>query len=195
MLEVELKAWADLEAARRRLEALGKKPEGPAPSVKEDLYFCGPGVDPRTVDPKRDRVVRIRREDGEALATAKRKTIEDGVETSEEIELEVSSADALQRLLDYMGYRPFVSKRKETRAYVWADGIHVELNRIAGLGDFVEIEALLPESTDAGEVSRKKDELKAILASLGVDASRVEPRLYVELLRERGVGLEPLAPA
>ena len=67
MLEVELKAWANLETARRRLEALGKKAEKP-PVVKEDAYFSAPEVDPRTADARRDRIVRIRDEGGEAIA-------------------------------------------------------------------------------------------------------------------------------
>ena len=147
MLEVELKAWADLGAVRARLEALGKTLE--KTSVKEDLYLCAPDVDPRTCDPRRDRVVRLRLEqrpgaDTEALLTAKRKKVEGGVETSEEIELTASSATAARSLLDYMGYRPFLQKRKESRAYEWQADLHVELNRIEGLGDFVEIEALVP---------------------------------------------------
>jgi predicted adenylyl cyclase CyaB len=186
LLEVELKAWADLDAARARLEALGKKLE--KSSVKEDLYLCAPEADPRTCDPRRDRVVRIRIEGDEALVTAKRKKIEGGVETSEEIELSVSSARALRSLLDYMGYRPFLKKRKESRAYAWGEGVHVELNRIEGLGDFVEIEALVPVESSPATVDLARQATFAIARDLGV-ASRIEPRPYAELLREKGVGL------
>jgi predicted adenylyl cyclase CyaB len=188
VLEVELKAWADLDAARRRLEALGRKPRKDKPSVKEDVYFCGEGVDPRTCDPRRDRVVRMRDEDGEAVVTAKRKKIVDGVETSEEIELTASSAPAFRALLDYLGYRPFLRKRKESRAYVWREGLHVELNRIDGLGEFVEIEALVPLGTPEVEVARVRDELKAVLREVGVDAAKIEPLPYIDLLRARGIG-------
>ncbi len=189
MLEVELKAWADLDLARSRLEVLGKKPERAETTVKDDLYFCGPDVDPRNADPKRDRVVRIRRERGVAIATAKRKTIEGGVESSEEIELEVSSEERFRALLDYMGYRPFVRKRKESRSYAWSAGTHVELNRISGLGDFVEIETLLEDTAPESERTRARDELRSILKELGIDEKKIEPRLYIELLRERGIGL------
>jgi adenylate cyclase class 2 len=186
LLEVELKAWADLDAARARLEALGKKLE--KTSVKEDLYLCAPEADPRTCDPRRDRVVRLRIEGDTALVTAKRKKIEGGVETSEEIELSVSSATAMRSLLDYMGYRPFLKKKKESRAYSWREILHVELNRIEGLGDFVEIEALLAREAPAAAVDEARGELAAIARQLGVD-SRIEGRPYSELLREKGVGL------
>jgi len=186
VIEVELKAWADLAAARARLESLGKRLA--KTSVKEDLYLCAPEVDPRRCDPRRDRVVRIRIEDGAVLVTAKRKKLDRDVETSEEIELAVSSAATLRALLDYMGYRPFLKKHKETASYEWRDGVHVELNRIEGLGDFVEIESLLPEGTEASEVERTRAGLVAIARELGV-AERIEGRLYTDLLRERGVGL------
>lgn len=187
MLEVELKAWADLDAARARLEALGKKPEK-TPSVKEDLYFCGPEADPRTCDPRKDRIVRLRLEGGQGVATAKRKTIEHGVETNEEIELTVA-ADSFRALLGYMGYRPFLHKRKESRAYTWGESTHVELNRITGLGDFVEVETLAPVGTKPDDLARVRAELRAILQALGIDEARIEPRPYMDLLRERGVGL------
>jgi predicted adenylyl cyclase CyaB len=185
VLEVELKAWADLDDAQRRLEALGKPFE--KSSVKEDVYFCGPDADPKTCDPRRDRVVRIRVEaSGETLVTAKRKKVEGSVETSQEIEFRASSADAVRALLDYLGYRPFLRKRKENRTYLWSEGIHVELNRIAGLGDFVEIEALVPEGSPPERVAAAREEIRSVARALGVE-DRLEGRLYVDLLRERGV--------
>src|SRR5437870_4161028 len=145
LLEVEVKAWADLEAARARLEALGRR--AVEISVKEDLYFCAPEADPRTCDATRDRIVRVRVKDGAAVVTAKRRSVVGGVETNEEIELEVDPRP-FRALLDYMGYRPFLEKRKETRSYAWAPGTNVELNRVAGLGDFVEVETLVDSATE-----------------------------------------------
>lgn len=186
MLEVELKAWADLALARARLEARGKKLE--KTSVKEDLYLCAPEVDPRRADARRDRVVRIRQDGDATFLTAKRKRVEGGVETSEEIELEADPGGAARALLDYMGYRPFLRKRKTSAVYLWAEGVHVELNTIDGLGDFVEIEALVPDGAPATAVEAARETLRAVARELGV-ADRVEPRIYAELLRERGVGL------
>jgi adenylate cyclase class 2 len=186
MLEVELKAWADLEAARARLESLGKR--FVKSTVKDDRYFCGPGVDPKTADPKRDRVVRVRIEGGEAILTAKVKAVEGGVETSREIELTASDAAAACALLDYMGYRPFLKKRKETRTYSWSEGLSVELNRIEGLGDFVEIERLVPDGSPRERIEAAREDVRAVARELGV-ADRIEGRLYADLLRERGVGL------
>jgi predicted adenylyl cyclase CyaB len=66
----------------------------------------------------------------------------------------------------------------------------VELNRIEGLGEFVEIEALLPAGADAESLARARARVREVLAQLGIEASRIEPRPYMDLLRERGVGLE-----
>ncbi len=197
MLEIELKAWADLDAARARLEALGKKQKKRTrkrPIVKEDVYYCAPEADPRACDPGRDRVLRVRVEDGEAILTAKRKRLDAGIETNEEIELAVADPDALRRLIDYLGYTPFIVKRKETRAWKWAKGVVVELNRVDGLGDFVEVEALLADDATPPEVAAARACVRSVVDALGM-GDRVEPRLYVDLLRERGKGPAPPAPA
>ena len=179
MLEVELKAWADLEAARARLEALGKRPA--KESVKEDVYFALEGS---------DRIVRLRVEDARAVVTTKKKTVEQGVETSEEIEFGVDSSEAVHAFLAHLGFRPFIRKRKESRVWEWRAGVNVELNRIVGLGEFVEVEMLLESDTTTEALQRARDELKAVLRALGVGEEKIEPRGYTALLKERGVGLE-----
>lgn len=188
LLEVELKAWADLDAARARLEALGKKPT--KESVKEDVYFCGAECDPRAVDPFRDRVVRLRLDGDKTLVTAKKKEIEHGVEASEEIEFGADSPDAVRALLAYLGYRPFLRKRKASRVWKWRDGLLVELNRIAGLGDFIEVETLLPDGATDAQLQTARGEVRSVLTALGVSDERIEARPYMVLLREKGVGLE-----
>jgi adenylate cyclase class 2 len=182
VLEVELKARADLEATRARLEALGKRAR--KHTIKEDVYYGEPGLAGRKLDPLRDRVVRVRIEDGHALLTAKRKAVRAGVEESEEIEVGTDDGVATRRLLDYMGWKPVVSKRKETRAYEWAAGLTVELNEIAGLGAFVEVERLLPDGSNEEAAARARDEVKRVLRELGIEESAIEPRPYMVLLRE-----------
>jgi len=186
VLEVELKARADLEATRARLEALGKRAK--KHTIKDDVYYGEPDLAGRKLDPLRDRVVRVRIEDGRALLTAKRKTIRAGVEESEEIEVATDDGAATRRLLDYMGWKPVISKRKETRAYEWAAGLTVELNEIAGLGAFVEVERLLPDGASADEAARARDEVKRVLRELGIEESAIEPKPYMVLLREAARG-------
>ncbi len=184
MLEVELKAWADLASARKRLEALGKKPS--KHSVKEDLYFCETTRDPRAIDPLEDRVVRLRIDDKKAVVTAKRKQIDRGIEASQEIEFGTDSPVAVKELLDYLGYRPFLKKRKESHVFEWHRGLNVELNEIEGLGDFVEVETLLPEGSSPEALEEARQELRKVLRELGIGEDRIEARPYMVLLRERG---------
>jgi adenylate cyclase class 2 len=184
VLEVELKAWADLASARKRLEALGKKPS--KHSVKEDLYFCETNVGPRAVDPLRDRVVRLRIDDKKAVVTAKRKEIDHGIEASQEIEFGTDSPVAVKQLLDYLGYRPFLKKRKESHVFEWHASLSVELNQIEGLGDFVEVETLLPEGSSPEALEKARKELRSVLSELGIGEDRIEGRPYMVLLGERG---------
>jgi predicted adenylyl cyclase CyaB len=188
VLEVELKAWADLEAAKARLEALGKKPT--KQTIKEDVYFCPRERDPKAVDPFHERVVRLRIDGGAAFVTAKKKTIEHGVEASEEIEFGADSPEAVKKLLDYLGFRSFIRKRKESRVFLWREGLQVELNRIVGLGDFVEVETLIADDASPQALEEARDEVRDVLRVLGVSDDRIEERPYMVLLREKGVGLE-----
>ena len=185
MLEIELKAWTeDLDLVRARLEALGRKlAKSGRVVVKEDVYYGPAGADPRALDWRRDRLVRVRRTESGAVLTAKRKEIASGVETSEEIEVGVDDPDAAARFLDYLGYRPFIAKKKETRAYAWSEEITVELNRVEGLGYFVEVEALVPESATPVEVEAARGRVRSVLSELGIAADRIEPRPYMDLLR------------
>ncbi len=186
MLEVELKAWADLASARARLEALGKKPA--KRTVKLDVYFRSSAAAANPLDPVRDKVVRLRVDDDHVYVTAKKKTISQGIETSEEIELGVHSAEEARAFLGYIGFEPFLTKKKESEAWPWREGLTVELNRVDGLGELVEIEALVPSGAGSAAVEAVRTELRSVLRALEIDEAKIEARSYRALLAERGVG-------
>jgi adenylate cyclase class IV len=56
------------------------------------------------------------------------------------------------------------------------------------LGDFIEVEILLEDGAPAAEVKEAEREVRGILEHYGIPASRVEPRLYIDLLRRHGTG-------
>jgi adenylate cyclase class 2 len=171
MIEVEFKAWVDdLEA----FEAIVRAHAAFAGEVlKHDIYFRQP-----------DRPAlyfRLRREGDRAIVTTKDKRIADGIETSDEVEFEVSDPQAFCRLAERFGFEPFVVKRKATRRYR-AGATDIELSEVAHLGFFVEIEILCENDT---EVEAARRELAGWAERLGISPEAIEPRLYIHLLAER----------
>jgi len=55
-----------------------------------------------------------------------------------------------------------------------------ELNRVEGLGDFLDIEVISDNVEDA------KREIWKVARGLGLKEEDVEPRLYQELIKEKG---------
>ncbi len=198
MIEVEVKARvADLDAARARVEAEGGRFLGEA--TKRDLYYGPGGKRPQDVDLARDAVFRLRNDgigaDDRWHVTAKVRELEDGVEVNREIEfpLAAEAAAGFRELAQYLGFRPFIVKRKVARRYALSleDGTEatVELCRVDPVGDFVEVELLLDDSASTAAVKAAQGAVRALLTRrLLVPAAAIEPRHYNDLLRARGAG-------
>lgn len=176
MYEIELKAWVDDEdGVRRRLGEIGRFVGA---ETKEDVYLAsapGPSGEER---PR----IRLRSDAHGHEITVKAKRIERGVETSREITVAIDDPAAFLDLAAEIGYRPILRKRK--RSEVWeVDGVRAELNRVDGLGTFLEIEVQRPSPDPAA-----RGLLFAVLHRAGVGEDRVEPKPYQVLLAERGLG-------
>ncbi len=206
MIEVELKAWIDDPGAVERTLAARFRFVGGY--RKEDVYFRlepaagqasgaalppgafpGPGGGPREF--------RLRIEKGAAIVTSKEKRIDNGVEVNVEIEFEVSDPAAFEAFALFLGALPFVRKLKVGRLYETAAGgsgrpIHLELSEVERLGSFLEIEKLLESDEQAG-VAAARDEIRGLLASLGISAAKIEPRYYIDMLAalDRGETVDP----
>lgn len=172
--EVELKARlsqpAQIEAkVAERGEFLGE-------TRKEDVYFCREG-DPQPLPANR---FRLRREGNRAVVNFKQALEAEGVEVSREVEFEVDDAHAFFQFAGRFGFEPFVVKQKTTRQYRVGRAL-VELSRVEHLGHFIEIEILC--AAESG-VPVARIELARLLNELGLEAADLEPRLYIELIRQ-----------
>jgi adenylate cyclase, class 2 len=198
MVEVELKArirdrTAVLAAVSSFARALG-------PVDKFDEYWHEPGWR----ENRGARGFRIRGEGESTLVTLKEKRREGGIEANRELEFGVSDRAAFVELIKSLGCEPYYSKRKRGEAFttlVGAEGsgpsagaaataATIEVFEVLGLGDFIEIEILVPEG-DAGAVDWASRELRGLLSRSGVPESDLEPRFYSELLMEAGLMARP----
>jgi len=184
-IEVELKAWVEDEDALVAQLMAGADYVGR--SEKRDVYYRRADEDPDSIDPGRSALPRLRQVDQRSFVTLKRKRRVDGAEVNDEIEFAVDPTEAAEAFLAALGFLPLIAKQKDTRLFRDRDErrLSYELNVLAGLGTFIELELLLDSEASEGEVTAARAILAERMARLGVAESAIEPRYYIELLRGR----------
>jgi len=144
---LELKARvADLEAARRTAESIGAVRQGSERQV--DHYFIVPAGR-----------LKLRRSslDGAHLI-AYRRPDNEGFRVARFHRLAVSDPEGLAETLgEMLGAAARVEKEREV--WWWRD-VRIHLDRVAGLGSFVEFEARLDRIGDASEARRRLARLR-----------------------------------
>jgi adenylate cyclase class IV len=83
-------------------------------------------------------------------------------------------------LADSLGVRVVVEKVR--RLLLWRN-IRIHLDRVADLGDFVEIEAI---ATSPGGLEIERDRVEELRATLGITDERLVARGYADLLSRHG---------
>lgn len=182
MLEVEVKASVpDVETVRRLLRSLGAKRV--LVERERDDYFRHPQRDFR----RTDEALRLRFRDGsrrEAELTYKGPKFDR--QSKSRVELSVSAdGPAAEALFGALGFRKHarVLKRREE----WTVGrATVALDRVEGLGEFVEVERIVDARPGSREFAAARDECLRLLRALGLRGS--ERRSYLELLENRRHG-------
>lgn len=170
-MELEIKVpCEDLNVLENRLKGMGASHVEDLDQV--DLYFSHPGRDFGVTD----EALRLRRENERTVITYKGPKLDKDTKLREEIELGVEDIDLMSLILERLGFRPVIKIEKRRTVYE-LQGIHFCLDRLPGLGDFVEME-WQGEDLDAGK--KKIMELKQKLGLVGN-----ERRSYLELLIEK----------
>jgi predicted adenylyl cyclase CyaB len=186
VIEVELKARLRDRAATLAAVSSFARDEGAVD--KSDEYWHGPDWRRK----RGTRGFRVRFEGGASVVNFKSKRSEGGIEINRESEFGISDRGAFIELALRLGCEPFYSKHKRGLKFI-ADGdgdspapATIEILEVVGLGDFIEIEVLLPDE-DPTAVALARGEIHALLARSGVPESDIEPRFYSELLMEAGL--------
>jgi adenylate cyclase class 2 len=165
MYEVELKVRADHGAVREALADLGA--ERGDRVVQTDTYYDAPDRSFAATD----EALRIRRErvEGEAdqrvAVTYKGPKVDDTSKTREEHETTVGAPREAERIIEALGYDPVATVKKDRERYR-VEGLTVTLDRVDGLGEFVEVETDVEAER---EVSAARRRAQSLLSDLGLD--------------------------
>ncbi|MBN1258409.1 class IV adenylate cyclase [Candidatus Peregrinibacteria bacterium] len=171
MYEVEAKApFKKSDYARLKREIL-KVARFVKKTAKKDFYF--PGF--KTL------MIRLRVEGERGMMTIKAKSRAGGVESNEEREWEVKDPPAFLRFMKKAGLPLTLKKQKFSE--VFSKGpFSIELNRVTGLGYYLEIETMV-KSKSSAKAARKK--LLLLFRHFGFNPSDLENKYYLELLRKK----------
>jgi predicted adenylyl cyclase CyaB len=166
---IEIKAHvADLNALAARTAAIADS--GPVRIAQDDTFFrCDHGR------------LKLRVfEDGTGELIFYRRADQGGPKQSSYLLTPVTSPDALRETLA-LAYGQAGRVVKQRTLYL-VGRTRVHLDRVAGLGDFMELEVVLAddETPEAGV-----REAQALMLSLGIASADLVERAYVDLLRER----------
>ncbi|CEM61520.1 class IV adenylate cyclase [Treponema phagedenis] len=188
MQEIELKARVH-DREDMRLKILHNAKFNTA-YIKKDSYWC-----------LKTQCIRIRVQEStgtpqHVFITQKEKKIEDNIEVNTELEFELfpQSLAAFTLLLQNIGFTRKLTKEKHTQSFTSKipcvlEGktypLHVELSNIPPLGDFIEIEILIPQTECSPSLIEKaKQFIKHFFTQLGLSEKDIEPRPYSALLQQ-----------
>ena len=159
MREIEVKAKAkDFGALIDKLQSLGCKISDPI--NQKDYIYGKPGISLLEWAPGRI-LLRIRDQDGKYIFTYKHSlnTELDKVER----EVEVSDPKQMEDIINFLDFQKIIEVHKIRRKVKYQD-YEICLDKVKGLGDFVEVEKM---SVD-GDGEKIQQELWNFLKSLGV---------------------------
>lgn len=178
MYEMEIKVRTPHEPVRDRLPAIGAEPT--KRYRQTDTYYDSPVRD----FAETDEALRLRlNESGSKTETHlayKGPKLDPVSKTRVEHETAIDDADRMRSILTAIGFEP-VATVKKTRERFEIDEYTVTLDRVADLGEFVEIETTLDAQANLEAARRRAVDL---LGDLGIDAAAQIRRSYLELLLE-----------
>lgn len=143
MYEVEVKVPANLERVRDRLADLDVFRTEQVTQI--DRYYDAP----HRSFADTDEALRVRRQrsggDERVEVTYKGPLVDEASKTREEVQTTVADEDAIDLILDRLGFDAAATVRKE-RTFYDVDGYTVTLDDVADVGRFVEVETAASEA-------------------------------------------------
>jgi adenylate cyclase class 2 len=182
--EVEVKARVESkEKLAKKIESLGGRFTREV--EQEDIYFVHPCRNLR----ERDEALRLRREGEKCILTFKGRRVGKEAKMREEVEVRVDDFEAMKNIFSQLGFEKFFTIRKSRKDFS-LDGATISLDSVEGLGEFVEIEIVVPSMEkdvveDANRMLELKKKLLAIAERLEVPTERLTTESYLEMLASK----------
>lgn len=151
---------------------------------EEDVYFNSLYYDLK----ERDKALRIRRSiDLEtkrrwAELNCKGPKLDTVSMSRKEVEIPIEDPDAMESILNEIGFLKVEHSVEKLRYYFTKDRVTAALDRVEGLGDFLELEIM-----EQGEAMQEQclEEIEELMETLGYKMQNTVRRSYLSMLMER----------
>jgi adenylate cyclase class 2 len=175
MIEVEAKVSVkNPETARKKAKILGKFI---GRERKIDDYYT---LENLKNYPKKS--LRIRKVDGYHIVNFKQPAgYRGGIWAKKEVEFKVSNIGDFLRLIGDFGFKKWLTKEKECEIFDIRKNFQIELNRVKGLGWFIEVEYLAEKK----DIAKARKEVYDILKKLGYSKSDAIKEGYTKQLWDK----------
>jgi len=138
----------------------------------EDVYFQHPNRD----FGETDEALRLRKKEGVSELTYKGPRMRmQHTKAREEVTLKTEDPLAVQRIVERLGFKEFMSVHKKRRNFRY-DKIRIAVDAVDDLGEYVELELITEEPKRAEAL------IEQVRGELAL--TDLEPRTYVELIRD-----------
>ncbi|AAL80987.1 CYTH domain-containing protein [Pyrococcus furiosus DSM 3638] len=165
-MEVEIKFKIKLEDFLHTLNTFN--PEFVRYEEQEDVYFEVP----------RPKLLRIRGVHNlKKYYLTFKEILDENNEEFYEVEFEIGDFEKAVEVFKRLGFKIQATIKKKRWVYK-LNGVTLEVNRVEGIGDFVDIEVISDSPEEA------KEKIWEVAKMLGLKEEDVEPRLYLELINE-----------
>lgn len=172
--EIEAKAQVDdASIVESRVRQSGGYLIGEKKQV--DIYLSHPCRDMMAAD----EALRLRLEGGACVVTFKGARMKGSLKSREELEFSVGDWEKALEVFKRLGFKPGAKVCKVRREYRLL-GANVAIDKVEGLGNFVEIEA-----SRIGNEMERSALVERVANLIGVDKDRLTTKSYVELLESR----------
>lgn len=184
-LEVETKVKIDkdeVSALRKKIQKIARFEKKES---RGDDYFALRRLLKRRYPKK---AFRIRSSGGKFVVNFKKwlkKYWGQGIVVKEEFEFEIEEPKNFLALMKDLGFRQWLKKRKRSESYIYRKDkrIVIEINYVAHLGYFMEIEYL----AQPHEIEKAKRKLLAVLDELGINKKDIDNIGYTKRLWSMGI--------
>ena len=151
----------------KRCQEIGAVEVGILP--QRDTYFTVP----------HGRLKLREQEPGPAMLVQYLRADEAGARTSTYVLVEISDPPAVKRALaSSLGIACVVEK--ERRLFLWEETVRIHLDRVEGVGEFVEIEAVAPAESS---LEREREQAERLRLLLEIDPSELVASSYADLFQ------------
>lgn len=181
-IEVEIKIPVSKQAFMKARKRLKKMADFVGASFEIDKYFNAPHRN--FLKPKHPyEYLRLRVKNGKGVFAYKHVYFKKSGEKthSDEYETEIDNPGRLEKILNVLNFKNFLIIDKQREKYIYKKQFEIVLDKVKGLGYFIEIEAL----KDFGGLDVTREKLLSFANQLGIDSSKRDNKGYVLLLMEK----------